>query len=146
MQTDIQERCDRIEASYEFMLSYAAQGLLTDEGSSSGKQLREQLGRMIEALRGLDASCVELIRQEQLAPVDHYMAYFEVLKRDARNALAVADLVLAQPSISSQLIDNLNASMHVRAVLADLFLITEILELRQKQAMFTLQADLNVHS
>ena len=50
MQTDIQERCDKIEASYEFMLAYAAQGLLTDEGSQSGKQLREQLARMIEAL------------------------------------------------------------------------------------------------
>jgi hypothetical protein len=42
--------------------------------------------------------------------------------------------VLAQPAISSQLIDNLNASMHLRALLADLFLVTEILELRQAQA------------
>ena len=37
-------------------------------------------------------------------------------------------LGLAQPSISSQLIDNLNASIHVRALLTDLFLIDEILK------------------
>ncbi len=142
MQTDIQERCDKIESSYEFMLSYAAQGLLTDEGSPSGKQLREQLARMIESLRGLSESCADLMKQERLAPADRYQAYFDVLARDANKALVAADLVLAQPSISSQLIDNLNASMHVRALLTDLFLITEILELRQTR----LQADLNVLS
>jgi hypothetical protein len=32
-----------------------------------------------------------------------------------------------QPAISSQLIDNLNASTHLRALLTDLFLIGEIL-------------------
>jgi hypothetical protein len=35
--------------------------------------------------------------------------------------------VLAQPSISSQLIDNLNASTHIRALLTDLFVLTDIL-------------------
>jgi len=37
-------------------------------------------------------------------------------------------LVLAQPSIGSQLVDNLNASSHVRAVLTDLFLLDEALK------------------
>jgi hypothetical protein len=37
-------------------------------------------------------------------------------------------LVMAQPSLSSQMIDNLNASIHVRALLTDLFLIDEILK------------------
>jgi hypothetical protein len=36
--------------------------------------------------------------------------------------------VLAQPSISSQLIDNLNASIHLRALLTDLFLLDESLK------------------
>jgi len=42
--------------------------------------------------------------------------------------------VLAQRAISSQLVDNLNASIHLRALLADLFLVTEILEAQQTQA------------
>jgi hypothetical protein len=33
--------------------------------------------------------------------------------------------VLGQKSISSQLVDNLNASVHVRALLTDLFLLGE---------------------
>jgi hypothetical protein len=42
--------------------------------------------------------------------------------------LAAIELVLAQRSISSQVVDNLNASIHVRALLTDLFLIDEILK------------------
>jgi len=45
------------------------------------------------------------------------------LDRDARDSLAAIELVLAQPVISSQLIDNLNASIHLRALLTDLFLL-----------------------
>ena len=50
-----------------------------------------------------------------------------MLDRDARDSLAAIELVLAQPVISSQLIDNLNASIHLRALLTDLFLVSEIL-------------------
>ena len=133
MPTDIEERCDRIEACYEFTLSFAAQGLPTDEGSPSGKQLRDYLARAAEALRGIDESCAAAVKREHLEPADKYEAFIPVLARDAQSSLAVIELVLAQPAISSQLIDNLNASMHIRALLTDLFLITEILTLLQSQ-------------
>ena len=54
-----------------------------------------------------------------------------MLARDAEDSVAAIDMVLAQASISSQLIDNLNASIHVRALLTDIFLLAEILETRQ---------------
>ena len=133
MLTDLQLRCETIEACYEFTLSYAAQGLPTDEGSPSGKQLREHLAHAVEALRGIQKSCADAITREQLEPREKYQAFFPVLERDAQSSLVAIELVLAQPAISSQLIDNLNASMHLRALLADLFLITEILALRQSQ-------------
>ncbi len=39
-------------------------------------------------------------------------------------------MVLAQPGIGSQMIDNLNALIHLRALLTDVFLIDEILNPR----------------
>jgi hypothetical protein len=57
-----------------------------------------------------------------------------VLARDAESSVAAIELVLAQPLISSQLIDNLNASIHLRALLTDLFLVNEILAAQQTQA------------
>ena len=126
MLADIAERCNTIEESYEFMLAYAAQGLPTDSGSQSGGQIREYLRRAAHALRGLEESCAKALQQERLEPAEHYQAFFKVLIREAADSLAAIELVLAQPSISSQLIDNLNASIHLRALLTDLFLLTEM--------------------
>jgi hypothetical protein len=61
-----------------------------------------------------------------------YTAFLSVLERDARDAQAAVQLVLAQPGISSQLVDNLNASIHLRALLTDLFLIDEVLKAHRR--------------
>lgn len=126
MLAEIAERCNTIEESYEFMLAYAAQGLPTDSGSQAGGQIREYLGRAANALRGLADSCEKALKQERLEPAERYRAFFQVLTRDASDSLAALELVRAQPAISSQLIDNLNASIHLRALLTDLFLLTEM--------------------
>ncbi len=55
--------------------------------------------------------------------------FVDVLERDAAASLAAVGMVLAHDAISSQLVDNLNASIHLRALLTDLFLIDEALEL-----------------
>jgi hypothetical protein len=111
------------------MLAYAAQGLPGDVGSHSGGQLRSFLQRAVEALSGLAETYALLIKEESLSPADRYQDFLAVLDRDARDALAAVHLVLAQPNISSQLVDNLNASIHLRALLTDLFLIDEVLKL-----------------
>ena len=76
----------------------------------------------------------EAVRQQDLQPAERYAAFLAVLYRDGRDSLAAMELVLAQPALSSQLIDNLNASIHLRALLTDLFLIDEILKLQRIRA------------
>ena len=127
MREELQRRCETIEEAYEFMLAYAAQGLQGDAGSQTGGQLREFLTRAAAALAGLGDLFESLVAQGGLEPAASYRAYGAVLDRDARASLAAVELVLAQRSISSQLIDNLNASIHLRALLTDLFLIDELL-------------------
>jgi hypothetical protein len=115
---DLSERCSVIEECYEYMLAYAGQGV---SGESDGA-IRDFLARAARAMEGLEAS----------VPVSgEYAAFREVVARDARDSLAAVNLVLAQPALSSQLIDNLNASIHLRALLTDLFLIDEILKARK---------------
>jgi hypothetical protein len=128
MPASLNKRVDAIEECYEFMLAYAAQGLPGDQGSSSGSQLRHLLGKAIEALSGLAVAYAEAVRQEKLEPPAQYDAFLAVLGRDARDSLAALELVQAQPTLSSQLIDNLNASIHLRALLTDVFLIDEIVK------------------
>jgi hypothetical protein len=125
---DFHRRCDVIEETYEFLLAYAAQGLAGDRGSSPGGQLRDFLRRAIEAIDGLSLTLAAIVGTEQLEPVEQYRAVASVVERDATDSLALLRLVASQASISSQLIDNLNASIHLRALLTDLFVVDEILK------------------
>ena len=128
MRAELHSRIDTIEEAYEFMLAYAAQGLEGDTGTQSGGQLREFLTRASGALSGLADVLTTVVEGERFEPANRYRAFAAVLDRDARDSLTAIEIVLAQPSISSQLVDNLNASIHVRALLTDLFLIDEVLK------------------
>jgi hypothetical protein len=134
MPGELSERCNAIEECYEFMLAYAAQGLPSDEGSMSGGQIREYLNRAVKAISGLAASFAVEVKLQCLEPAGKYQSYFKVLDRDAQDSLASIEIVLAQPTIGSQLIDNLNASIHLRALLTDLFLLSEILKIQSAPA------------
>jgi hypothetical protein len=135
MLAEICDRCNTVEESYEFMLAYAAQGLPSDKGSHAGEQIRDFLHHAADALRGLAEICTRTWKTDGLEPAEKFLAFCDVLDRDARDSLAAIELVLDQPTISSQLIDNLNASIHLRAVLTDLFLLGEIVRTRLEQAI-----------
>ena len=109
------ERIDTIESAYEFFLAYAAQGV---KGGGGDGEVRGRLEGMRDALTGLADEFGSNVNGSAVAFVD-------VLGRDADSSLAAVSLVLAQDAISSQLIDNLNASIHIRALLTDIFLLDE---------------------
>jgi hypothetical protein len=121
-------RCDRIEEAYEFMLAYAAQGLATDAGSGAGSQVRQFLTGLDGALTGLGDVFRAVVAERAPALTAPYHAFIAVLERDAAAAQAGVQLVLAQPGISSQIVDSLNASIHLRALLTDVFLVDEVLK------------------
>ncbi|WP_310598598.1 hypothetical protein [Desulfobulbus sp.] len=128
---DIGQRCDAIEECYEFMLAYAAQGIDDDRQSRHGGQLRELLARAVDAATGIPEAYAGMLAAVDPAMAPQYNRFLEVLKADTGKALAAMELVLVQPCIPSQLIDNLNASVHVRTLLTDIFLLDEIPNLRQ---------------
>ena len=121
-------RCNHIEEAYEFMLAYAAQGLASDAGSSAGSQVRQFLSRLDAALTGLGDVFRAVVAEEGPPASGEFHAFIDVLDRDAAAAQAGVRLVLAQPAISSQMVDNLNASIHLRALLTDIFLVDEVLK------------------
>jgi hypothetical protein len=120
-------RCiEAIEKSYEFFLAYAAQGVSREAATGSDTQVRESLEKAEAALNELEGGLAGLVEAAGLEPAMPYREMIEVTVRDARRAAAVVRLVLAQPAIASELVDNLNASSHVRALLTDLFLLDEV--------------------
>ena len=130
---ELKGRIDAIEGGYEHFLGYAAKGSKGEPGT--GGELRDCLERMDRAMDGLGEFLSALVRERRLEPLPPYDAYFEVIGRDSRRAQLAIRLVMAQPGISSQIIDNLNASVHLRALLTDLFLVDEILRPRASDAI-----------
>jgi hypothetical protein len=125
-ESDLERRIDAIESAYEFMLAYAAQGRRTDQGSGAASELRDYLRTMETALDGLGESIGAHLAES--GPAEAFRPFVEAADQDASRALAIVRLVLAKPGISSQLIDNVNASIHLRALLTDLFIIDESLK------------------
>ena len=122
---DLLARTNDIEEAYEYFLAYASQGLPTESG-----QIRDFLKKFHRAVAGLGVFFTDYIAGLSLDTAP-YRAFIDVIDRDARAAHAAVDMVLAQPAITSQIIDNLNANIHVRALLTDLFLIDEVLKARR---------------
>ena len=117
-------RIETIEQAYEFMLAYAAQGR-DDEDDGT---IREFLERADAALDGFAGAATAGLKTQDEAARPAYAGFVAVLGDDARKARAALRLVLARTAIGSQLIDNLNASIHLRALLTDVFLIDEWLK------------------
>lgn len=112
------------------MLAYAAQGVSGESGSQTGGQIRGYLTGTDTALTGLAEVFRRLVAETKVESPDVYEVFIQMLERDAQAAQAAVRLALAQPAISSQLVDNLNASIHIRTLLTDLFLVDEILKQR----------------
>jgi hypothetical protein len=125
---ELSRRADAIENGYEMMLAYAAQGLATDQGAANSAQLREHLHRFEAALTGLAGMYRDSAAALGVGPKDALEGFLKVVETDAAATQAALRLVLGQPGISSQMIDNLNASIHVRALLTDVFVVDEILK------------------
>jgi len=121
---ELKGHIDVIEESYEFFLAYAAQGVSGSSGISG--ELSDYLRRTHETLGALEGGLGDLTGVPD--PDGAFESMGEVMQRDARDTRAAVGLTMAQSAISSQLIDNLNASIHFRALLTDLFLIDEALK------------------
>jgi hypothetical protein len=114
------------------MLAYAAQGRQGDEESGTGDNIRTFLERADAALEGLGPLSHAVFQGLGAVPTCGYQKFIEVLGEDAQKAQAAIRMVLSLPSISSQLTDNLNSSIHLRTLLTDLFLIDEVLKTTYK--------------
>ena len=123
---DLKAHIESLEKAYEFFLSYAALGAAGEDASKVGGQLRDFLGQADAALRALADDLPGLLEAENPEPADAYRDVIDLTSADAAKAGAAVRLVMVQETISSQLIDNLNASTHLRALLTDLFLLDDV--------------------
>ncbi len=116
-------RISQIEEAYEFMLAYAAQGF---SRGMEGDHIRDHLKRLDAALDGIGAATMAAVAAAGADPAT-FRPFIAALEDDAARSRAGLTLALTQRAINSQLVDNLNASIHLRALLTDVFVLDEAL-------------------
>ncbi len=124
---NLAEAIDHVEQAYEFMLAYAAQGRRVED-DSGGTGIRDYLKKASVALTYISqlGAVGTVLSAAASKPLTDF---FELVKQDAKKALTVVDFALAQRSIGSQMADNMNATIHIRTMLTDLFLLDEALKI-----------------
>ena len=121
---ELRRRIDVIERGYEYLLAYAAQGRQSDAGSEA----RQTLTGMHAALDDLASRLEAAISSASATAAGEAAGFIEAIRDDARKARGAIALVLSRPAIGSLLVDNLNASIHLRALLTDVFLAEQALK------------------
>jgi len=112
---------DTIERGYEYLLAYAAQGR-QDEGGTEARST-------LESMQGAAGQVAALARAALAEAVSGDVgAYLDAVARDALTARGAMALVLGRARIGSLVVDNLNASVHLRALLTDVFLLEQALK------------------
>ncbi len=132
--TKLRASINSVESGYEFMLAYAAQGWDVEQtGGGGGPSIRGYLEEMKKGLETLADDFEAVISEAEDADKQLFITYNDVLRAAALKTHTAISLILSLPSIGSQMIDNLNASIHVRALLTDIFLLDEAVQSLSKK-------------
>ena len=117
----MRDAINRIEEAYEFMLAYAAQGRKREVDKGGGEsQIRRYLKRFDTALDDIESAVAEGLGGSQ--GVD----FTDRFRDDLSVIRSVLGLLIAQPSITSDMIDNTNGLISLRAVLTDIFFVDQV--------------------
>ena len=113
----IEDDIEAIESGYEYLLAFAAQGRPAQNETGPGPHARPIIEGISDGMKNIASAFSESKDDFEL-----------VIANDCRNAGSAIRFILKQEKIGSEIVDNLNASIHLRAVLTDLFLYSEALK------------------
>ena len=117
----MREAIDIVEESYEFMLAYAAQGRKREPEDESVSRIRHYLTRFSGALDQMQEAVPAILATGIGQPFrDRFLDDIAV----TRSVLA---LLLEHPSITSDMIDNTNGLIAIRAFMTDLFFVDQVI-------------------
>jgi hypothetical protein len=112
----IRDQIEKIEEAYEYMLAYAAQGRSDEGAGPDGAQIRTFLKKFSGALTKLDEATPDIVK-ENPAAVD----FIEAFTSETKVMASILKVLLSRENISSEVVDNTNGLISVRAYLTSLF-------------------------
>lgn len=112
----VRDQIEQIEEAYEYMLAYAAQGRSDEGAGPDGAQIRTFLNQFSKALIKLDDATSVIIAENPSAA-----DFIEAFMSESKVMASILKVLLSRENISSEVIDNTNGLISVRAYLTSLF-------------------------
>ena len=133
MSQDLKDRIETIEEAFEYMMAYAAQGR-DQEDPSEGGGIRSWLTKAATALEDLHQLAQDRSAAVKSIEVGDWAEFLAIVKADSARAHILVNFALAQPNLSSELVDNLNATNHIRTILTDVSLLDSAFEAHEQSS------------
>lgn len=121
MSDSIRAQIERIEEAYEFMLAYAAQGRSDEGAGPDGAHIRTFLAQFDTAAAAI---ADEL---DALPGAGEAEAFLDSFRADTAIVTSVLRTMLARDQVTSEVVDNANGLIAVRAYLTGLFFLDKVL-------------------
>ena len=113
---ELSERIEVIEAAYEYMLAYAAQGYEAALEAQQANDIRTHLEAMSKALDGLGDVAAAVSEIVDGKTVEEYQFFLVALSDDARKTHGAVRLTLARSGISSQTVSYTHLTLPTKRI------------------------------
>ncbi|WP_435126903.1 hypothetical protein [Halobaculum sp. D14] len=124
--SDLRDEIERIETAYEFLISFAGQGVGREAVQSPNDQVRKFVSQFEEALgAGFDAATAVPDEHDQF-DTETYERFTATMADEVEEARTVLSLLGEQDKITSRQADNLNGMSVFQSVLMKFFFLDEL--------------------
>lgn len=126
---EFQDAVERVEEAYEFMISYAGQGIgRTEQTGEDTEQIRSYVIQLKEGMEdGVDAAS-RIPEDHDLHGESEYEQFVDRLDVEVNRAVVVLDLLAAQDRITSAVIDDVNGISVFQSIVMKLFFLDDLTE------------------
>ncbi|GAB7095911.1 hypothetical protein JCM30237_30650 [Halolamina litorea] len=124
--TELRAQIEEMESSYEFLISFAGQGVGREAVQSSTDQIREFVTGFEESLDAAVDAALAVPEEHDELDTEAYLTFVEDLSAEVEEARNVLVLLGQQDRITSAQVDNMNGMSVFQSVVMKLFFLDEL--------------------
>lgn len=124
--TEMRDQIEEMESSYEFLISFAGQGVGREAVQSSTDQIREFVEGFEASLGGAYDAALAVPDSHEAFDTDEYITFVEEMGEEVEEARNVLRLLGQQERITSAQVDNMNGMAVFQSVVMKFFFLDEL--------------------
>lgn len=124
-----QQAVEQAEEAYEFMISFAGQGVgRKEQQPEDSDQIRHFLRQLKTALTEGCGHAARIPEDHDIHGEEEYILFVDQLQTEIETAILALDLLCAQEKITSSQVDDLNGLVSFQSIIMKLFFIDDLTE------------------